>query len=44
MAINFKSLFLAFQAYRNSELGDFALLKADAMGAKTNRAIADKME
>ena len=44
MAINLKSLFLAFQAYRNSELGDFALLKADAMGAKVNPAIADKME
>ena len=44
MAINLKSLFLAFQAYRNSELGDFALLKADAMGAKANPAIADKME
>ena len=44
MAINFKSLFQAFQAYRNSELGNFALLKADAMGAKIDPAIADKME
>ena len=44
MAINFESLFLSFQAYRNSEFGDFALLKADAMGARANPVIADKME
>ena len=44
MAINFESLFLSFQAYRNSEFGDFALLKADAMGARANQVIADKME
>ena len=44
MAINFRSLVLAFQAYRDSDLGNFALLKADAVGAKANSAIVDKME
>ena len=44
MTINFKRLYQGFQAYRNSRLGDFALLKADAIGAKANPAIAEKME
>ena len=39
-----KKIYRAFQAYRNSDLGDFALLKADAVGAKANPAILDKME
>lgn len=44
MTINFKRLYQGFHAYRNSNLGDFALLKADALGAKANPAIVDKME
>lgn len=44
MNINFRLLYRGFQAYRNSNVGDFALLKADAIGAKANPAIADKME
>ena len=44
MTSNFKRLYQGFQAYRNSRLGDFALLKADAIGAKANPAIAEKME
>jgi len=45
MKIKFKRLYQAFIAYRHSEnLGDFALLKADALGVKTEPAIAKKME
>ena len=45
MRIKLKRLYLAVQAYRYSDnLGDFALLKADAFGVKPNLAIAEKME
>ena len=45
MIIKFKQLYRAFQAYKNSpNLGDFALLKADALGAKANPAAIAKME
>lgn len=44
MTINFKRLYQGVQAYRNSKPGDFALLKADAIGAKAHPAIAKKME
>ena len=44
MRIKFKRLYQAFLAYRHSDLGDFALLKADAFGVKTEPAIAQKME
>ena len=45
MTIKFKRLYQGFQAYKNSEnLGDFALLKADAFGAKANPAIVEKMQ
>ena len=45
MAINFKQLILAFKALKNSaNLGDFALLKADALGAKANPEIAHQMK
>lgn len=44
MKINVQRLYQAFQTYRHSKLGDFALLKADVIGAKVNPAIADKME
>ena len=45
MAIKFKRLYRAFQAYQNSEnLGDFALLKADALEAKANPVIVEKMQ
>ena len=44
MRIKLKQLYQALKAYRNTEnLGDFALLKADALGAKANPAIAKKM-
>ncbi|MEM8718668.1 MAG: Coq4 family protein [Cyanobacteria bacterium P01_G01_bin.39] len=45
MTFKFKRLYQAFQAYKNSaNLGDFALLKADALGAQANPAIVEKME
>lgn len=44
MRIKFKRLYQAFVAYRRSDLGDFALLKADAFGVKIDPAIALKME
>jgi len=44
MALNFKRLCQAYQALRSTEnLGDFALLKADGLGAKANPKIAAKM-
>ena len=44
MAFNFKRLFQAYQAFKGSDnLGDFALLKADGLGAKANREIEAKM-
>lgn len=44
MAIKLKQLYQALTAYQDSEnRGDFALLKADALGAKANPAIAKKM-
>ena len=40
-----KRMLQAIKALNNSEnIGDFALLKADALGAKANRAIANKMQ
>ncbi|MEM7591419.1 MAG: Coq4 family protein [Cyanobacteria bacterium P01_A01_bin.83] len=45
MAIKFKRLYQAFQAYKKSaNLGDFALLKADALGAQANPVIVEKIE
>ncbi|MEL6493834.1 MAG: Coq4 family protein [Cyanobacteria bacterium J06623_7] len=45
IAIKTKGLYRAFQAYKNSEnLGDFALLKADALGAKANPEVESKMQ
>lgn len=44
MALNFNRLYQAYQALKSSEnLGDFALLKADGLGAKANRKIEAKM-
>lgn len=44
MALNFKKLCQAYQALKSSEnLGDFALLKADGLGAKASRGIEVKM-
>lgn len=43
--IKLKRIFQAIKALNNSEnIGDFALLKADALGAKANSAIATKMQ
>ena len=45
MTIKFLQLYRVFQAYLNSEnLGDFALLKADALGAKASPDVLRKME
>ena len=43
--IKLRLLHQAFRAYKDSEnLGDFALLKADALGAKADPAVAAEME
>ena len=43
--INPKRMLQAIKALNNLEnIGDFALLKADALGAKANREIANKMQ
>ena len=43
MRIKFKRLYQAFVAYRGLDnLGDFALLKADALGVKTEPEIAKR--
>ena len=45
MAIKFKQLIQARQALKTSKnLGDFAILKADAFGAKINPEIASKLQ
>jgi ubiquinone biosynthesis protein Coq4 len=44
MGIQFQQLYRAFQLYQTSgKLGDFALLKADALGAKANPNLAPKL-
>ncbi len=44
MGIQVKQLYRAFQLYQKSgKLGDFALLKADALGAKANPNLAPKL-
>ncbi len=44
MGIQVKQLYRAFQLYQKSgKLGDFALLKADALGAKANPHLAPKL-
>ena len=43
--INIKQLYQAIQTFKNSEnLGDGAILKADALGAKINPEIQEKMQ
>ena len=45
MAIDLKPLYRAYRAVRNSKnMGSFALLKADLLGAKANPAIAHLLE
>lgn len=44
MGIKFKRLYQTWQAYNQEKIGDFALLKADALGAKVNPAVAIEME
>lgn len=45
MALNLKRLYQAFKVYKNNpeNLGDFALLKADAAGAKVSPEVAEKL-
>lgn len=44
MGIQVKPLYRAFQLYQKSgKLGDFALLKADALGAQANPNLAPKL-
>ncbi|MGL5195734.1 MAG: Coq4 family protein, partial [Chroococcales cyanobacterium] len=44
MGIHVKQLYRAFQLYQKSgQLGDFALVKADALGAKANPNLAPKL-
>lgn len=44
MGIRLPLLYQGFQAYRHGNLGDFALLKAEALGAKPNPAIAQQLQ
>ena len=44
MLIQFKQLYRALQALKSENLGDGAILKADAFGAKANPAIESKLE
>jgi ubiquinone biosynthesis protein Coq4 len=44
MFINFPQLYRANQALKSKNLGDFAILKADALGSKANPAIASNLQ
>lgn len=44
MLLKFKQLYQAIQALKSENLGDFAILKADALGSKVNPAIASQLE
>jgi ubiquinone biosynthesis protein COQ4 len=44
MFIKFKQLYRAIQALKSENLGDFAILKADALGSKANPAIESKLK
>lgn len=44
MLNKFKQLYKAFQAYKNSEMGDFALLKFDAMAGEVAPEILSKLQ
>ena len=44
MPIKFKQLYQAIQALNSENLGDYALLKADAFGAKVNPAVESKLQ
>lgn len=44
MPIKFKQLYQAIQALKSENLGDYAILKADAFGAKVNPAVESKLQ
>ncbi len=44
MPIKFKQLYQAIQALKSDNLGDYAILKADAFGAKVNPAVESKLQ
>ncbi|HEY9709849.1 MAG TPA: hypothetical protein V6D48_16710, partial [Oculatellaceae cyanobacterium] len=44
MPLKFKQLYQAIQALKSENLGDFAILKADAFGAKVNPAVESKLQ
>lgn len=44
MLLKFKQLYQAIQALKSENLGDFAILKADALGSKLNPAIASQLQ
>ncbi len=44
MLLKFKQLYQAIQALKSENLGDFAILKADALGSKVNPAIAFRLQ
>jgi len=44
MLIHFQQLYRANQALKSENLGDFAILKADALGSKANPAIASNLQ
>ncbi len=44
MLIKFKQLYQAKRAYKSGNLGDFAILKADAFGSKVNPEVESKLQ
>ena len=44
MFIKFQQLYRAIQALKSENLGDFAILKADALGSKANPTIESKLQ
>jgi ubiquinone biosynthesis protein COQ4 len=44
MLIKFQQLYRAIQALKSENLGDFAILKADALGSKANPAIESNLQ
>lgn len=44
MQLKFKQLYRAFQALKSENLGDGAILKADALGAKANPIVESKLQ
>ena len=44
MFLKLKQLYQAIQALKSENLGDFAILKADALGSKVNPAIASRLQ